>query len=370
LALWLAKKDELIEHDEAGFDLVMAGWIDASEADLIRSRHPFTRFFAGLTHTWILDDPAWLNLLQSVANAGKPDGPMQITEEMYLVMDDDGDGIADRKCSLPGWEDIHAMDPRHPAWRQLILSFYENIAEQPQHDGIIIDMLDAYPFCEGAWSGGVPTPIDTSTWISAQSEILGLIRYQIPPGKMIIANAGRDFPPESTFPQHLNGYLLENFLGSWGADLELGLASAQRATETTRPPHSVIFAVDTDDTGQIDWRRFRVGFAASMLLDNTYFAFDFGPRDHGGVSEWWFPEFYGINLGEPLGSYRKSEGIYRRDFTWGAVVVAAEGEAILSFDAPHEEIFSRQISEVFVVPNGDAGVFLQDEAGPLAPLDR
>lgn len=41
------------------------------------------------------------------------------------------------------------MDPRHPAWRQLILAFYENTAGQPQHDGVIVDVVDAHPFCEG-----------------------------------------------------------------------------------------------------------------------------------------------------------------------------------------------------------------------------
>ena len=108
--------------------------------------------------------------------------------------------------------------------------------------------------------------------------------------------------------------------GNWGVDLEEGLAAAQRALETTRAPHVVVFAVDTDDTGEIDWARLRVGFAASLLMGNTYFAFDYGPRDHGGVTDWWFPEYYEIALEVPLGSYSYAEGIYRRDFEKGIVV--------------------------------------------------
>lgn len=158
-----------------------------------------------------MDEPGWLVLLLTVANGGDSTGPMQITEDMYLVLDDDGDGTPDRRCSLPGWEGIYAMDPRHPGWRQLVLAFYEAIARQPQHDDVIVDMVDAYPFCEGAWSCGVPTPLDAGAWVSMQDELLGLIRERVSPDKWVLANAGREFPAESPFPRHLNGYLLENF---------------------------------------------------------------------------------------------------------------------------------------------------------------
>jgi hypothetical protein len=38
-------------------------------------------------------------------------------------------------------------------------------------------------------------------------------------------------------------------------------------------------------------------------MDNTYFAFDYGPRDHGGVTDWWFEDYYDVDLGEPVGPY-------------------------------------------------------------------
>ncbi len=359
LALWLAKKDELTTYDEARYDVVMTSWFEPAEANIIKSHNPSTKFLAGLSHTWILDDPVWLEFLLTVANGGDPDGPLQITEDMYLMLDENRDGTLERKCSPPGWEKICAMDPRHPGWRKLILAFYHNVAEQPQHEGIIVDMVDAYPFCEGAWSGGVPTPIDAETWVSAQDELLGIIREEMPSDKLVFANAGRDFAVGSPFPRHLNGYLLENFLGSWGAGLEEGLASAQRALETTQPPHMVIFAVDTDDTGKIDWARFRVGFAASLLLDNTYFAFDYGSRDHGGVIGWWFPAYYAIDLGRPLGPYSITDGVYRRDFEKGVVIVAAEKDTHMSLDTLHIDTVSGETGMEFAVPKGDARIFLR-----------
>lgn len=358
LALWLAKKDELTAFEDARYDLVMTGWFEQSEVEVIKSRDPSTMCLAGLSPTWVLDDPEWKSLLLTIANGGDANGALQITDDMYMMLDENRDGILDRKCSPPGWGNIDAMDPRHPGWRQLILAFYETTAAQPQHDGVIVDMVDAYPFCDGGWSGGVTTPIDEDSWVSAQAEILNGIRERMPAGKWVIANAGHDFPAGSPFPQYLNGYLLENFLGSWGASLDEGLASAQRALETTQAPHIVIFAVDTDDTGKIDMVRFRVGLVASLLMDNTYFAYDYGSRDHGGVTDWWFPEYYEIDLGNPLGPFTFSDGVYRRDFEKGVIVAATDHDAQLNFDSDYLDIVSGETESRFTVPAQDARIFL------------
>lgn len=362
LGLWLAKKEELIGHATAAYDLVMTGWIEPAEAEAMRERHPSAVLLAGLTLHWVADDPAWRALLVTVANGGNPDGPLQITDDMVLMFDDNQDGVLDRRCDFPGWTDpvIFAMDPRHPGWQELILSFYDVVASQPQHDGVIVDMVDAYPFCDGAWSAGVPTPLDASAWLAGQVDLLRMLRERLPADKWIIANAGLDFPEGSPFPQYLNGYLLENALGDlFGLDLGQMLASAERALASTSPPHIVVFSVDTDDTGVVDWQRFRTGLAASLLLDHTFFAFDFGPRDHGAVNDYWFPDYYGVVLGEPLGAYGLSGGVYRRDFQHGVVVIAAEAGASLSLDAVHLDIATGISAAEFSIPQGDARIYVR-----------
>lgn len=240
----------------------------------------------------------------------------------------------------------------------MILAFYDNTARQLQHDGVIVDAVDAHPFCEGAWSGGASTPLDAEAWVTAQDELLGLIRQRVPADKWVFANAGRDFPVGSPFPQHLNGYLLENFLGEWGLSLEAGLASAERALETTDPPHLVAFAADTDNTGTIQWPRFRTGLVASLLLDNTCFAFDYGPRDHGGVTDWWFSKYYTAALGEPLGPYTVNDGVYRRDFERGTVMAAPTSPTTVTFATPHRDIATGMVGTEFTIPAGDARVFV------------
>lgn len=338
LGLWLAKKDELIKHESAAFDLVMTAWFEPGEAAHIRERHPSAKLLAGLSLNWVSSDPEWQTLLVTVANSGDPGGPLQITDDMFLKVDENNDGILDSRCAFPGWDDpaIYAMDSRHPGWQELILSYYDVAASQPQHDGVIIDMLDAYPFCDGSWSEGIPTPLDPSTWVSGQEHLLSMLREGIPTDKWIIANAGCGFPEESPFPQYLNGYLLENSLGVFcGLGLEEMLASGQRALESTNPPHIVVYAVDTDDTGEIDWPRFRTGLAASLLMGHTYFAFDFGPRDHGGVLDYWFPEYYNAVLGDPIGPYFQENGAFHRNFEKGFVTATVHAPITWSLDIPH-----------------------------------
>ena len=364
LGLWLAKKSELIEHESATFDLVMSAWFEPAEAADIRDRHPSTKLLAGLTLSWVSSDPGWQALLVTVANGGDPDGPLQITEDMFLMYDDDNDGILDRRCTFPGWEDptIYAMDPRHTGWQELILSFYDVIVSQPQHDGAIVDMIDAYSFCNGSWSEGVPLPLDSSGWVFGQEQLLSLLRDRIPENKWIIANAGCDFPEDSPFPQYLNGYLLENALGiQCGLAVDELLASSQRALENTNAPHIVVYAVDTDDTGEIDWPRFRTGLAASLLVDHSYFAFDFGPRDHGGVTDYWFPQYYDAVLGDPIASYYVVNGGYRRDFEKGLIVAAVSTPIPLSLDISHIDIATGESGTDFTVPQGDARIFLRED---------
>ena len=125
-----------------------------------------------------------------------------------------------------------------------------------------------------------------------------------------------------------------------------------------KAPHIVVYAVDTDDSGEIDWPRFRSGLVASLLMDNTYFAFDFGPRGHGGVTDYWFPEYYDVALGAPIAPYSFDNGVYRRDFEKGLVVAAVHAPVALSLDVSHTDIATGESGTDFTVPQGDARIFL------------
>lgn len=114
-----------------------------------------------------------------------------------------------------------------------------------------------------------------------------------------------------------------------------------------QPPHFVVFAADTDNTGTVEWPRFRTGLVASLLTDHTYFACDYGPRDHGGVTDWWFPEYYTVALGEPLGPYTADDGVYRRDFERGTVIAASTSSATVAFTTLHRDIATGGVGAEF-----------------------
>jgi len=117
----------------------------------------------------------------------------------------------------------------------------------------------------------------------------------------------------------------------------------------------VIYGVDTDDTGVKDLKKMRLGLALSLLGENAYYTYDFGPRDHGQA--WWYPE-YDAYLGEPLGEYYERDAAYWREFENGFVVAAPDGASV-SFGEEYVDVTSGESSMSFTVDEGDGRIFLK-----------
>ena len=339
IAIWLAKKDEVIASGKP-YDLIMTAWLTPEEASQIRAQNPNVKLLAGLTTNWILDLEGWKLFLETVASYGN-DESYELTENMYLKNPDGS------KCAF-GWEseewnheEIYAMDPRNPEWRELIFSFYKNVLDQPEHDGVIVDMV-----VEKQW--WCPEAISDEEWEEATKEIFAELNEMNTEDKPIIFNAGLQFTDIDAYAEYMDGYVLENFLGEWGADYDTGLEAADS-------DYIVIYAVDTDDTGIQDMKRMRLGLTLSLLNDNTYFAYDFGPRDHGQA--WWYPE-YDVDLGGPLGDYYKKDNAYWREFENGVVVSSPYSDVNVSFDEEHTDATSGVTSKTFTVEKVDGRIFI------------
>ena len=183
IASWLAKKDEIISSGKP-YDLIMTGWVTPEEANIMRANNPDVLILAGLTTKFVYDSPEWMSLLTNVANYGKKNSIL-ITEDMYLKR------ANGERCSF-GWaseefatSEIYAMDPRNDKWADLVVSFYEKVLEQPQHDGIIIDMVTEWVPCEDA-------RISKQEWIDFDKKIMGRIKKANKDNKLIIFNSGKD----------------------------------------------------------------------------------------------------------------------------------------------------------------------------------
>jgi hypothetical protein len=341
IASWLAKKDEIISGKHS-YDLVMTAWFMPEEAEKIKEVNPGAKILAGLSVNWVWDNPGWMTFLATAANYGKRE-PVEITEEMYLHKPNG------ERCAF-GWasdkwgqEEIYAMDPRNEDWVELITYFYKNALEQASHDGIIVDMVtEKQWWCPGA--------ISNEEWLEATKNIFSKIEKLNTKNKLVIFNAGKDLSDIDEFGEYFDGYLMENFMGDeMKTTFDDGLAAANSK-------YIVIYGVDTDDTGRKDLKKMRLGLTLSLLNDNTYFTYDFGPRDHG--QDWWFPE-YDVNLGKPLGKYYKKDNAYWRDFENGVVVSSPYSDVAINFDGEMRDVTTGTKDISFTVEKGDGRIFIK-----------
>lgn len=319
----------------------MAGWFTPEEASQLKAHNPDAILLAGLSVNFTWDNADWMTFLLTVADYGK-ETPVAITEDMYLHTP------GGERCAF-GWasedwghEEIYAMDPANPEWVDLITSFYKTVLEQPQHDGIIIDMvLNRSLF---------PDAVSDREWMESTQRIMAGISELNTTNKPVVLNSGRDFSKIDAYAEFMDGFVMENFMGTQvGSTFEDGLQAAQLG-------YMIVYAVDTDDTGQQDLARMRLGLVLSLLNDNTWFTYDFGPRDHGQA--WWFPE-YDVELGQPLGSYYQIDDAYYREFEHGVVAAAPYANTTVTLDAPHTDVTSGQQDTVFQIKKGDGRIYVR-----------
>jgi hypothetical protein len=339
IASWLAKNDELLESGKP-YDLVMSGWFTPEEAAQYRANNPDVLLLAGLTTTWVWDNEGWMSFLLTIANYGREE-TLEITEEMYLHKSDGSRCPFGWESDEWGQEEIYAMDPRNEEWVTLVVNFYETVLDLPTHDGIIVDMVVERQY----WGQDA---ITDEEWTEATKDIYQRIMNLNTEGKLVIFNSGARLSDIDDYSEYFDGYLMENFMGD-----QLKTTYSE-GLEVVGSDKLVIFNVDTDDTGVIDMDKMRLGLTLSLLGDNTYFTYDFGPRDHGQA--WWYPE-YDVELGIPQGDYYEKDGAYYRDYEKGVVVSAPDGASV-SFDEEHVDASTGETSKTFTIEPGDGRIYL------------
>ncbi len=156
---------------------------------------------------------------------------------------------------------------------------------------------------------------------------------------------------------YTNGRMYEDYPTPWeaGGSWSGIMTGLVRNQAKNKNPQIYVFNANTNNTGkQNDYRRMRFGLASSLIVDDVYFSFDYGTKDHSQV--WWYDE-YDVDLGDPTGEARGMNGsnqfqsdVWRREYSNGVALVNPTSQAqTVDLGAEYEKIIGKQDS---VVNNG------------------
>ena len=163
-------------------------------------------------------------------------------------------------------------------------------------------------------------------WREGAKILLNNTRKLIGEDKIILVNSS------SYGYQYFNGRLYETWpspwYGGWQGEMN-DYKNLQR--NSNYQPAVVILNPNTNNTGNnTKYRQVRFGLA-STLMEDGYFAYDFGTNDHSQL--WWYDE-YDVNLGQPTGESKNLFGpsekyissVWQRDFSNGIALVNSTKE--------------------------------------------
>lgn len=253
--------------------------------------------------------------------------------ETWYARDASGNKIRDMAFNT------YLMDPRSQGWRDQLTSTCLSLLASSGYDGCFLDSLGASALNLSSVTG---IPIDPTTgqaytkesWYAASSALADLVRVAAAPHPVIGngLNTGAVYFPSGggseTILDGLDAGMSEAFARSakwsvttyrnetqWKQDVDMLVDAAGR------PDGNVVLAVTkvwtTATAAQADaWHKYSLAtFLLGYVPGHAYFTFR-TDKNMTLASDYW-----DIEIGDPLGSYAKVDGVYQRDFAEGRVLV-------------------------------------------------
>jgi hypothetical protein len=225
--------------------------------------------------------------------------------------------------------------------RWTVNTFYK---PNPSIDGFFEDNVFWKPRVDADWNKDGITDSQSSAnagkWLREGYQKRFELMRQLMPGKHQIGNIA-DWGHKSAVLTELNGALnggvIEGILGTsyapekWGSWTEM-MRWYRKTMAAIAAPKFVVFHQQGSPT---DYQALRYGLA-SCLLDDGYFAFTDAAKGYTGVV--WFDEF-DADLGKPVNGPSMTEwknGVYRRDFENGIVLVNPKGNGAVEITLEEE----------------------------------
>lgn len=272
-------------------------------------------------------------------------GDFQMNDNWWL-RDSAGKPISD-------WARLHNADMSQ-GWSDYLIGFTrDKILSQGVWDGVFWDMV--YDTVADRNHGDIDLNRDgvkddratlNAEWLVRMNYLLSESQKKLPV-KYILIN-GNSIP---SLQKYVNGRMYENYPTPWeaGGSWSGIMTGLKRNEGLNAAPKLYVFNANTGNSGnQKDYRKMRFGFASSLILDDVYFGFDYGDKDHNQI--WWYDE-YDTKLGNPSGQAVSVSGqtnfnnneVWRREYQNGvALVNPSATDQTVDLGSDYEKIIGKQ----------------------------
>lgn len=246
----------------------------------------------------------------------------------------DADGSKISSLGFGNW----LMDVTVPGWIRDRATTCKRLLAEGGYDGCMLDLLGTAPLLPGYATG---VPIDDRTdepwrakdWLGATSNIAEIVERRVRPSIIVgngLGNGARFFDavaPSSVLLDGIHGGIAEGWLRSpreeldgypsiqdWLLDIQM-LASAGGNGKTVLVLTKAWALGSRQEKDR--WHEFALASFLLGMEGSSFFHFSYSPRsDPIRWHPWW-----DLDIGRSIESYRVIDGIYRRRFTRGLVVV-------------------------------------------------
>lgn len=332
--------------DLAKFDLVVlpaeAQNFNPTLARDLRKRNPNITILAYVP-TKSYNDTYWTDALHLKLKSG--------IEASWWLLDPVGNPIS----VWPGTRVISTVSP----WQNYLPQFVrDEIMSTGYWDGVFYDELSA----NASWMNGGdidlhregsitdPNLLDAA-WKRATINMLRRTRELLGPDAVIVTNG------DSTgeLQPYVNGRMFEAFPTPWEAGGTWGGVMTNYLNlhrQVAKPAAFIVGAVSDNAGSRDEYKKMRYSLASTLMGDG-FFGFASSMSDYGNL--WWYDE-YDVRLGRPTGSpvnllapYDRAtkDGVWRRDFENGVVVVNSTGQdRLVNFAEELEKLKGSQDPDV------------------------
>ena len=277
----------------------------------------------------------------------------------------DADGAKISSLGFGNW----LMDVSAPGWARDRGRTCERLLAEARYDGCMLDLLGTAPLAPG-YATGIPIdertdePWRTKDWLDATSMIAETVERRVRPAIVVgngLGNGARYFDaaaPSSILldgdpRRHRGGVAPLSDGGTGPVPIRQRLAARRpdalerKGEREEHPrPHQGMGALDRGEEKD-RWHQYALASFLLGMEGSSFFHFSYSPRaDPLLWHPWWDPD-----IGKPIGSYQVVDGVYRRRFARGLVLVnPTDGPVEVSLSGSFMALDGRRVEGSLMIP--------------------